>query len=90
MAENGNQNRRTRLNKHLQRVNRTCDVFDPVWVILHDHVEESKNKMIIVFNSMTRQSDFMHPIICSINWMHSPVSSKTHSQSNLTDVFARI
>ena len=39
--------------------------------------------MIIVFNFMTRQSDFMHPIICSVNWMHSPISSKTHSQSNL-------
>ena len=32
---------------------------------------------------MTRQSDFMHPIICSVNWMYSPISSKTHSQSNL-------
>ena len=44
MAENGNQNRRTRLNKRLQRVTRTCDVSDPVqvWVILHDHVEGSQ------------------------------------------------
>ena len=33
---------------------------------------------------MTRQTDFMHdPNICSLNWMYSPVSSKTHSQSNL-------
>ena len=41
-SENGNQNRRTTLNKHLQRVSRTCDVSDHVWVILHDHVEESQ------------------------------------------------
>ena len=38
MAENGNQNRRARLNKRLQRVTRTCDVSDlvHVWVIFHD------------------------------------------------------
>ena len=43
MAENGNQNRRSRLNKHLKRITRTrtCDVSDSVLVILYDHVEES-------------------------------------------------
>ena len=56
MAENGNQNRRTILNKHLQTVTRTCDVSDSMWVILHDYVEESQKK-IIVFNFMTRQSE---------------------------------
>ena len=42
MADKDNQNRRTRLNKLLQRVTRTFDVSDSVWVILHDHVEESQ------------------------------------------------
>ena len=41
-SENGNHNRRTRINKRLQRVTRTCDVSDSVWMILHDHVAESK------------------------------------------------
>ena len=39
-SKNGNQNRRIRLQKHLQRVTRTCDVSHPVWVILPNHAEE--------------------------------------------------
>ena len=63
---NGNQIKRTRLNKHLQRVTRICDSISRMIML-----KSLKNKVIIIFNFMTRQSNFIHTIICSINWMQA-------------------
>ena len=46
ITKNGNQNRITRLNKPIQRVTRTFDVSDSVWVILCDYAENLKNLQI--------------------------------------------